>query len=71
MRNIDLNYNYIKKLAIFLKKESLEDLFTALVLVERYTLVDDLRVLKKKEILNANSKYPKYLKSKETMINRR
>ena len=37
MRTTGLNYNYIKKLAIFLKKENLQELFTALVLTERYT----------------------------------
>jgi len=65
------NYNYIKKLAIFLKKENLEDLFTALVLTERYALIDDIRILTKEEIRDANKKYFEYLKSSETLVNRR
>ena len=71
MRSVDLNYNYIRRLAIFLKKENLQDLFTALVLMERYQLIDDIRVLKRSEILRASDKYPEYLKGEDTLINRR
>lgn len=71
MKVTDLNYNYIKKLAIFLKKEDLQELFTALVLTEKYSMLDDLRILTRKEIYDASKKYSKYLKSNDTLINRR
>ena len=66
-----INYNYIRKLAVFLKKENLEELFTALVLTERYALMDDIKVLTNKEILDAHKKYGLYLKSREPMINKK
>ena len=68
IENRILRYNYIKKLAIFLKKENLEELFTALVLCERYTLIDDLRMLTKKEIFDAHKKYSLYLKSRKCLL---
>lgn len=71
IENRVINYNYIKKLAIFLKKENLEELFTALVLTERYTLIDDIRMLTKKEIFDAHKKYAKFIRSRIPMINER
>ncbi len=71
MKSQDINYNYIRRLTIFLKKEKLCDLFPALVLAERYLLVDDIKILTKKEIKDAYKKYAEYLKSKDTLINRR
>lgn len=71
MKTSELNYNYIKKLAIFLKKEDLQELFTALVLTERYSMLDDLRILTRKEIYDASKKYSQYLKSNQTLIDKR
>lgn len=71
IENRILRYNYIKKLAIFLKKENLEELFTALVLTERYTLIDDIRMLTKKEIFDAHKKYAKFIRSRIPMIDER
>ena len=75
MRNViedrEINYNYIKKLAIFFKKSDLEDLFTALVLNERYTLIDDIRILTKEEIKDAHKKYSLYLKSRQPIVDKR
>jgi len=68
---VDINYNYIKKLAIFLKKENLQELFTALVLTERYTFIDDLRRLTRKEIDDANKKYSEFVRSRDSLLNRR
>lgn len=68
---VDINYNYIKKLAIFLKKENLQELFTALVLTERYTFIDDIRILTRKEIDDANKKYSEFVRSRDTLMNRR
>lgn len=69
--NYDLNYDYIKKLAMFFKKMNYGELFTALVLMERYTFIDDIKILTNDEIKNAHKKYGEYLKSKDTLINRR
>lgn len=71
MENKGINYNYIKKLAIFLKKENLEELFTALVLTERYTLIDDIRILTRKEIQDAHKKYILYVRSRQSLLDRR
>ena len=71
IENREVNYNYIKKLTIFFKKCSLEDLFTALVLNERYTLIDDIKILTKEEIKDAHKKYSLYLKSRQSLIDRR
>ena len=71
IKTTDLNYNYIKKLAIFLKKENLQELFTAMVINEKYTLIDDIRILTRKEIDEAGKKYSEFVKSRDTLINRR
>ena len=71
IKTTDLNYNYIKKLAIFLKKENLQELFTAMVINEKYALIDDIRILTRKEIDDAGKKYSEFVKSRDTLINRR
>ena len=71
IENRILRYNYIKKLAIFLKKGDLEELFTALVLCEKYSLIDDIRQLTKKEIFEAHKKYGLYLKSRQPLLDKR
>ena len=71
IENRAINYNYIKKLAIFLKKENLEELFTALVLTEKYALIDDLRLLTREEIMKAHKKYSLYLNSRQPLVDNR
>lgn len=70
-KNGDINYDYIKKLTIFFKTMNYGELFTSLVLMEKYLYVDDIKILTKKEIKKAHDKYADYLKSKETLINRK
>lgn len=71
IENRILRYNYIKKLAIFLKKENLEELFTALVLCEKYSLIDDIKQLTKKEIFDAHKKYAKFIRSRIPLVDMR
>jgi hypothetical protein len=65
-------YSYVKALAMELKRINIKDLFLALVLYEICETKDGIKKITNEDINKiVRSKYEKYLKSKESLLNER